>query len=140
MSLLAEVACGVDFRCPFSLRLRDAPYRLKLLVFYLYGLLRLLEYVRGLCDNKADGVTHHPRGIAFGYHDIPVLLDVAHLVVRHILGGQNAEHSRQRLRLFLYYLFYHRTRIPGSHRRAVCHRRHLRIHYGEYIAQRFVFP
>ena len=138
MSLLAEVSRGVDLRSAFSLRLRDAPYRLELLVFYLYGLLRLLEYVRGLCDHKAYGVSHHPRRIAFGYHHIPVLLDMPHLVVRHILRGQNAQHSRQRFRLFLYDLFHHRPRILRPDSRAVSHWRHVRIHHGEYVAERLV--
>ena len=99
--LLAEIACRVHLCSPLRSGLSDVPYRLKRLVFDLHSLLRLLEYVRSLGYNNADGITCHSCDVALRYHYIPVLLYMPYFVVRHVRSGQHSEHSRKRLGFLL---------------------------------------
>ena len=93
--LLAEVPVPVDLRSSFSSCLGYVLNRLKYFVFYLYRLLGLLKYVWRFSNHDAYGISHHSGRIALCYHNVPVLLYMAHFVVRHISCCQDSDNARQ---------------------------------------------
>ena len=89
----------MDQRRAGSLSLIDAAHRLKLLIIDLNELFRPREDILIFRDDKADSVADTARHAAFGDHHVPVLLDVADLIIGHVLRCKHAEHSRKRERL-----------------------------------------
>ena len=94
MPALAEIALLVDPRCVRPSGLVDVPHRLEHLIVDMYKLFRCLQRIPVFRNDQTDCVSNHPRRVALGDHDVPVLLDVADLVVRHVRRRQNADHAR----------------------------------------------
>ena len=70
------------------------------LVIHLYQLLSLLHDLHGLRRHNGDGVTQVVGHIPHGDHGVPVLHDMAHLVLAgDVGGGKYPHHTRQRLGL-----------------------------------------
>ena len=73
---------------------------LQYLVLYLHQLLGLLQDILGLGGNDADGVPQIVGDAAHGDHGVPVLHQVAHLVLSgDVRGGEHAHHTRKGLGL-----------------------------------------
>ena len=127
VALLAEVAVGVQLRRARGLGLLDVAHGLKDLIIHLHELAGLVNYLLRLADDEADGVAHHAGYIALGYHDVPVLLNVSDLVVRHVLRRQDGEDAGERLGLGGVYVQYAGPGVLGAHRAAVDHALHLDV-------------
>ena len=70
------------------------------LVVHLHQFLGLLQNLLGLGGNDADGVSQIVGGAAHGDHGVPVLHQMAHLVLPgDICGGEHAHHPRKGLGL-----------------------------------------
>ena len=139
VALLAKVAALMHLRGIFRFGLRDAAHRLHLLVFHLDKFLRLLEDIRRFRHNQAERIGKIMRDAAFPDHDIPVLLDVADLVDRHIVCCQDGNHTRQcagRLRINFQNPG---TRIGGADSRRIHHIRHIGFHDLVFAAAGIIF-
>ena len=73
--------------------LLDGAHRRKGLIRHLYQLFGFGQRRLRLGHHQADGVAHTAGHVASGDHHVPVLLDVPHLVMRHILGGKHRQHA-----------------------------------------------
>ena len=71
--------------------LLDVADGLELLPGDLDGLLGLLQDLGRLGNHQADGVANAAGDVALGDHDVPVLDEVAHLVVGHVGGREHAD-------------------------------------------------
>ena len=86
VSLLTKISVRMKLRRIFRLSLCNASYRLQHFVLYLYKLLRRLQNGRGLSNNQAKSVSDATSCVPFGNHNIPVLLNMSHLVVGNIFS------------------------------------------------------
>ena len=92
LHLVAEGEEAVmDERGVRSGSLRDVADGLELLVGDLHELLCALDLGRGLAHHEHDGVSDAAGDVALGNHDVPVLDEVAHLVVGHVGGREHAD-------------------------------------------------
>ena len=92
---LAQVAARVELGRALRHGLPDIAHRLQGLVVDFDQLLGLLQHGLALGHHQADGVPHAAGAVPLGDHHVPVLLDVAHLVVGHVLGGEHRQHAGQ---------------------------------------------
>ena len=81
----------VDARGALGAGLLDVADGLELLPGDLDGLLGLLQDLGRLGNQQADGVANAAGDVALGDHDVPVLDEVAHLVVGHVGGREHAD-------------------------------------------------
>ena len=81
----------VDARGALGAGLLDVADGLELLPGDLDGLLGLLQDLGRLGNHQADGVANAAGDVALGDHDVPVLDEVAHLVVGHVGGREHAD-------------------------------------------------
>ena len=81
----------VDARGALGAGLLDVADGLELLPGDLDGLLGLLKDLGRLGNHQADGVADAAGDVALGDHDVPVLDEVAHLVVGHVGGREHAD-------------------------------------------------
>ena len=95
VALLAQVAARVEQGGVVGHGIPDGAHRLQGLVVDLHQGLGLLQDLLRLRHHQADGVPHAAGDVPPGDHHVPVLLDVAHLVVGHVLGGEDGQHPRQ---------------------------------------------
>ena len=95
---LAEVSRAVHLRRVRGHGLGDGGDGLQHLIVDLDLLLGGLQDLLGLGHHQADGVAHAAGHAAHRDHHVPVLLDMAHLVVGHVLRRQHAHHARKRQR------------------------------------------
>ena len=95
VALLAQVAAGVEDGGVRRPGLLDGAHRLQGLIVHLHQLLGLLEHGLIFRHHQADGVPHAAGDVPLGDHHVPVLLEVAHLVVGHVVGGEDGQHPRQ---------------------------------------------
>ena len=109
----------VDARRAGGLGLLDGADGLELLVLNLDELLGLLEGLCVLGHDECDGVSQAARDVALGDHDVPVLDEVAHLVVGHVLGREHAHDAGKRLGLARVDGENAGARILGAHRGGV---------------------
>ena len=92
---LAEVARAVDL---WRLRCHgpgDGGHRFKYLILHFDQLFGFLQDLLGLGCHQTDGIADAPGHAAHSDHDVPVLLEVSHLVIGHILSGQDAGYARK---------------------------------------------
>ena len=127
VALLAEVAVRVQLRRVRRLGLLHVPDGLEDFVLDLHELAGLVHDLLCLANDEADGISHEAGDVALGYHDVPILLDVADLVVRHVLRRQHRQHARQRLGLGGVDIQYPGSGVLGAHRAPVDHALHLDI-------------
>ena len=127
VALLAEVAVRVQLRRVRRLGLLHVPDGLEDFVLDLHELAGLVHDLLCLANDEADGISYEAGDVALGDHDVPVLLDVADLVVRHVLRRQHRQHARQRLGLGGVDIQYPGSGVLGAHRAPVDHALHLDI-------------
>ena len=92
---LAEVSFGMYLRRVLSLCVRNASYRLQLLVIDFHQFLCLFQNLFILSNHQADGIAEAAGGVTFRDHHIPVLLNMSDLVVRNIRCSQDTQNTRQ---------------------------------------------
>ena len=92
MSGLAEVSFGMYLRRVLSLCVRNASYRLQLLVIDFHQFLCLFQNLFILSNHQADGIAEAAGGVTFRDHNIPVLLNMSHFIIWH---SQNTQNTRQ---------------------------------------------
>ena len=112
MAALAQVSLFMDLGRVLSHGLFDRTNRCQLLIVNLNQLLCLLQDIPGLGHYQTNSIAHAAGNVAFCNHYIPVLLEMAHLVVGHILGRKHGQHSRKG------------QRIPGVDIQHLCPRIH----------------
>ena len=95
MPALTEISFGVNLWSVLRHRLCNRCNGLQLLIADLNQFLGFLQYLPRLSHHKTDRISHTPGNAAFGNHHIPVLLEMADLVIRNIFRGQNRQHPRQ---------------------------------------------
>ena len=127
MAVLENVSVRMKLRSILSHGFVNIPHRFKRLIIDLDPFFCLLKYLQGLRDHKADGIPHTAGDIALRDHHVPVLHDMPHLVVRHILRGQDSQHARHRLRPAAVYLQDTRPRISRADSGRVNHALHVDV-------------
>ena len=97
-----QVTAAVDQRCVISHGLLGRTHWCQHLILHLDHPLGLLQNLLGFCGHNTDCVAQVVCGAAHWDHSIPVLDDVAHLVLAgDILSGKHTHHARQGQSLLL---------------------------------------
>ena len=94
VTALAEIARLMNLRGIRPPCLVDVPHRLEHLIVDVHQFLRFFQRIPVFRNHQTDRVSDHPRRVTLGDHNVPVLLDVADLVVRNIRRRQDADHAR----------------------------------------------
>ena len=95
MALLADVAAGVNIRCIIGKCFFDGSICCQFFIIHFNQSFSLFKNVFIFCNNQGNSVANKPSDIAFGNHHIPVLHNVADLVVRNIIGSVNCNDTGQ---------------------------------------------
>ena len=110
-----------------GLGLLDGADGLELLVLDLHELLGALEGLGVLGHDQRYGVAHAAGNVALGDHDVPVLDEVAHLVVGHVCGGEHAQDAGKCLGLARVDRQHAGARVLGADGRGVGHAREVSL-------------
>ena len=97
-------------------------YGRKLLVINAYKRLCGLHGLGRFAQHKRHCIAQVARAVALGYHGVPVLLKVPHLVLPgYVLCGENGDYAIGRFRLFGIYFQYARAGVFCAQGACVCH-------------------
>ena len=99
----------------------------QLLIINLHHPLCLLKDVPGLGNHQTDGVAHTAGDISLCNHYVPVLLEMAHLVIGDILGREHGQHAGKGRCLLAVNIQNPCPRIPGADSRSIYHSLHLHV-------------
>ena len=124
MTALAQVSLLVYLGRVLCHGFLDRAHGFQLLIINLYHPLCLLKDVSGLGNHQTDSIAHAPGDISLCNHYVPVLLEMAHLVIGDILGRKHSQHAGKRRRLLVVDIQNPRPRIPGAYSRSIYHSLH----------------